>query len=83
MKCVPSSTNKSEYFKKLKDALKPEARIAIIEYRAGGRFSFHRKLGHYVPKEIIIAEMKEARYRLENDLDFLPEQSFTIFSLHE
>jgi len=75
--------NRAEYFKKSKDALKPEGRIAIIEYRAGGRFSFHRKFGHYVPKEIIIDEMKEAGYQLENDLDFLPEQSFTIFSLYK
>jgi len=76
-------SNRVEYFKKLKDALKPEGRIAIIEYRAsGGRFSFHRKFGHYVPKETIIAEMKDAGYRLEKDLDFLPEQSFIIFSVH-
>ena len=75
--------NRSEYFKRLKGALKPDGRIAIIEYKAGGgRFSFHRKFGHYVPKEIIIAEMKEAGYRLEKDLGFLPEQSFMIFSLH-
>jgi len=75
--------NIAEYFKRLKGALKPDGRIAIIEYKAGGgRFSFHRKFGHYVPKEIIIAEMKETGYRLEKDLGFLPEQSFTIFSLH-
>jgi arsenite methyltransferase len=75
-------SNRVEYFKKLKGALKPDGRIAIIEYKAdGGRFSFHRKFGHYVPKETIIAEMKEAGYRLEKDLGFLPEQSFTIFSL--
>lgn len=74
--------NRAEYFKRLKGALKPDGRIAIIEYRAGGgRFSFHRKFGHYVPKEIIIAEMKEAGYRLEKDLNFLREQSFMIFSL--
>jgi len=76
--------NRVEYFRKLKSALKPEGKIAIIDYRAGGgRFSFHRKFGHYVPKEILIAEMKEAGYRLEKDLDFLPEQSFVIFSLAE
>ena len=76
--------NRSEYFKRLKGALKPDGRIAIIEYKAGGgRFSFLRKFGHYVPKEIIIAEMKEAGYRLEKDLGFLPEQSFMIFSLHK
>jgi ubiquinone/menaquinone biosynthesis C-methylase UbiE len=76
--------NRSEYFKRLKGALKPDGRIAIIEYKAcGGRFSFHRKFGHYVPKEVIIEEMKDAGCRLEKDLDFLPEQSFMIFSLHK
>jgi ubiquinone/menaquinone biosynthesis C-methylase UbiE len=76
--------NRVEYFKRLKGALKQDGRIAIIEYKAdGGLFSFHRKFGHYVPKEIIIAEMKEAGYRLEKDLGFLPEQSFTVFSLLE
>jgi len=74
-------SNRVEYFKRLKGALKQDGRIAIIEYRAGGgRFSFHRKFGHYVPKEALINEMKDAGYRLEKDLDFLPEQSFTIFS---
>jgi len=53
--------NRVEYFKRLKGALKLDGRIAIIEYRAGGgRFSFHRKFGHYVPKETITAEMKDA-----------------------
>ncbi len=72
-----------EYFKKLKDALKAGGRIAVIEYRRSGRFSFHRMLGHHVPREIIIKEMKEAGYQLKKDIDFLPEQSFTIFSLHK
>jgi arsenite methyltransferase len=70
--------DRPEYFKKLKAALKPEARIAIIEYRGGG-FSFHGLFGHYVPKETIIKEMEQAGYQLEKDLGFLPEQSFTVF----
>jgi 16S rRNA C1402 N4-methylase RsmH len=71
-----------EYFKKLKNALKPNGRIAIIEYKSSdGRFSFHRRFGHYVPKETLNTEMKEAGYKLVKDLDFLPEQSFMIFSL--
>jgi arsenite methyltransferase len=69
-----------EYFRRLKDALKPEGRIAIIEYRGGGRLSFHRMFGHYIPKETIIKEMKEAGYHLDKDLNFLPEQFFTVFS---
>ncbi|MGQ9726877.1 MAG: class I SAM-dependent methyltransferase, partial [Candidatus Bathycorpusculaceae bacterium] len=75
-------TNRVEYFKKLKNTLKSNGKIVIIEYRSsGGRFSFHRMFGHYVPKETLMAEMKEAGYKLEKDLDLLPEQSFIIFSL--
>ena len=66
-------------FKKLKTALKPDGRIAIVEYRKATGFSFHKIFGHYVPKEIIIKEMEESGYQLEKDWDFLPEQSFTIF----
>jgi ubiquinone/menaquinone biosynthesis C-methylase UbiE len=73
-----------EYFRKLQDPLGKDGRIAIVEYKGGKGFSFHRLLGHYVPKEKIIREMKEAGFQLEKDLDFLPEQSFTIYSVeHE
>jgi arsenite methyltransferase len=72
--------DRPEYFRKLKVALKPDGRIAIIEYKSGGRFSFRRMFDHYILKETIIKEMEEAGYQLEKDLDFLPEQSFTMFS---
>jgi len=74
--------NRVNYFRKLKDMLKPTGRIAIIEYRRGGGFSFHRMFGHFVPKEVIVTEMRKAGYQLKEDFDFLPEQSFTIFSTH-
>jgi hypothetical protein len=32
---------------------------------------------------VSLEEMNEAGYRLKEDLDFLPEQFFTIFSLHK
>jgi arsenite methyltransferase len=73
--------DRAEYFKKLKHALKPRGRIVIIEYRGGQGFSFHRLFGHYVPKEKVIKEMEEVGYQLEKDLDFLPEQSFTVFHI--
>jgi ubiquinone/menaquinone biosynthesis C-methylase UbiE len=69
-----------EYFKKLKGLLKPKGKVVIIEYKCGGLFSFHRIFGHYVPRETIVKEMKGAGYRLENEYNFLPDQSFTIFS---
>ena len=70
-----------KYFKNLKGILKPEGRVAVIEYKDGRGFSFHKIFGHYVPKETIVEEMNKAGYRLEKEFDFLPEQSFTIFSL--
>jgi hypothetical protein len=39
--------------------------------------------GHFVPEEVIVAEMHKAGYQLKEDFGFLPEQSFTIFSLHK
>ncbi|MDI6819349.1 MAG: class I SAM-dependent methyltransferase [Candidatus Hodarchaeaceae archaeon] len=71
--------NRVEYFRNLRNAMKPAGRIAIIEYKQGGRFSFRGFFGHYIKKEIIVEEMAEAGYQLVEDFDFLPEQSFTIY----
>jgi arsenite methyltransferase len=75
--------NRVDYFRKLRDILNPEGRVAIIEYRRGGGFSFHRMSGHFVPKEVIVEEMHNAGYQLKRDIDFLQEQSFTLFSMHD
>ncbi len=72
--------NRTGYFRKLKKLLREGGRVAILEYRKAKRFTFHGLFGHYVPKEKIIKEMTQAGFQLEKDLDFLPEQSFTIFS---
>jgi arsenite methyltransferase len=74
-------SNRVDYFRRLRNSLKTSGRVAIIEYRSGRGFSFHRLFGHYVAKEKIIEEMKEAGYKLEKEVDFLPEQSFTLFSM--
>jgi arsenite methyltransferase len=73
--------NRAAYFGKLKNLLKEGGQIAILEYRKAKSFTFHGLFGHYVPKEKIIMEMTHAGFQLEKDLDFLPEQSFTIFSI--
>jgi len=73
--------NRVEYFKSLKRFLKPDGRIAIIEYKKGKTSTFHGLFGHYVPKETIIQEMKEAGYLLEKEFNFLPEQHFTIYTV--
>ncbi|MCP8312317.1 MAG: class I SAM-dependent methyltransferase [Candidatus Methylarchaceae archaeon HK02M1] len=74
-------SDRVEYFRNLSGFLKPQGKIAIIEYKKGGLFSFRRIFGHYIPNEIIVEDMKEAGYRLDKKFDFLSEQSFTIFSL--
>jgi len=72
--------NRVEYFRSLKDFLRPGGKVVIIEYKKGKFFSFRGVFGHYLPKEIIKREMEEAGYRLEGEFDFLPEQHFTIYS---
>jgi len=69
--------NRVEYFKKVKNLLKPEGKIVIIEYRHSG--VFRRIFRHYVPQKNIINEMNEAGYKIKETFDFLPDQSFTIF----
>lgn len=75
--------NRVEYFAKLRESLKPDGRIAIVEHNPGGHFSFHRIFEHHVTRETIVEEMTKAGYSLAESIDFLPEQSFTIFSLKE
>ena len=72
--------NRAKYFRELRSLLTPHGRIAIIEYSHPRRLSFRGIFGHYVPKETLLKEMREAGYTSQKTLDFLPEQSFMIFS---
>ena len=67
-----------EYFKKVRNMLKVEGKVAIIEYTRSG--AFRRVFRHYVPQETIFQEMHEAGYQIQEAFDFLPGQSFTIFT---
>ena len=72
---------RTSYFSELQHLLTTQGRIAIIEYSPqGSRISFHRRCGHNVPKEIIIEEMSNAGYEVSASFDFLPIQSFTVFT---
>jgi len=71
-----------EYFLGLKEVLKPNGKVVIIEYDGrGGSFSFHNRHRHLIPKETLLEEMKQAGYSLLSSYDFLSEQSFMIFTI--
>lgn len=67
------------YMRALATSLRPEGRIAIIDFKEGtwlGSF-----FGHATSKETVRQEMEAAGYRLTNDFDFLPRQHFQVFSM--
>ena len=69
--------NRVDYFKKIRNMLKPEGKVAIIEYTRSG--VFRSLFQHYVLQETIVNEMTDAGYQIWKAFDFLPDQSFTIF----
>lgn len=69
----------ARYFADLKRFLKPDSRVAIIDYKKGGGFRFTQLFGHYVEEAVLLDEMERAGYDAMARFDFLPEQSFNIF----
>lgn len=71
--------NRVEYFRELKEALTDTGRIAIIDF-APDKSLFTRVTGHCIQEQIIKNEMEQAGYRLVQSYNFLPWQSFFIFT---
>ena len=69
-----------QYFKNLKQFLKEDGRITLIEYKKKG-FSFVGLFGHYTPEETIIDMMEKAGFYVSEKFDFLDTQSFMIFKM--
>ena len=70
----------TEYFKNLRQFLKDEGKIALIEYKKKG-FSFVGLFGHYTPEETIIDIMGKAGFSISEKFDFLDTQSFMMFKM--
>ncbi len=70
--------NHTEYFRRLRGALGPGGRIAIVELRGEGWLG--RLFRHSTRKDVLQSEMEAAGYRLEQQFDFLRRQHFLIFS---
>lgn len=73
--------NRIEYFKKLREALKPDGKIAIIEHDGRGFLNLFRLLGRFTSQETIVEEMTAAGFQAIKRPDILSKQSFTILCL--
>jgi ubiquinone/menaquinone biosynthesis C-methylase UbiE len=72
-----------DYMKGLAPYLKPNGRIAIVDY-CRRRSSIVSLLGHYTSPEAMRNEMEAAGYSMEKCFDVLrPKSSFAIFSRKE
>jgi ubiquinone/menaquinone biosynthesis C-methylase UbiE len=70
--------NRISYLANLRKYLRPNGRIAIIEFDRRGWFQGIWK--HYTPSESIKREMEQAGYSLQQEFNFLDRQSFLIFA---
>jgi arsenite methyltransferase len=66
------------YFQSLARYLKPDGKVAILDFHAEGFFS--GLLGHGTTRQEVRREMESAGYRLAADYDFIDRQHFQIFS---
>ena len=69
--------NRTQYFAKLKSSLRPEGRLAIIDFKAdlpSGPPAQYR-----ISPETVTKELDAAGYSLTETLQFLPRQYFLVF----
>ena len=65
---------------RLREALKPTGRVALVEYRAEGTSADHIRREHRMSKEQVLAEWQPAGFKLVQIIDTLPSQHLFIFS---
>lgn len=68
-----------DYFRRMKKALKPGGRVAVIDYLKKPLPVGPRE-EHKISREHITGEMRTAGYRLAGEPEFLPYQYFLIFT---
>ena len=63
---------RADYFRNAARYLKPEGRIAILDFREGA-------FRHFTKRAVLLEEFKAAGYVLDKSHDFLPRQNFLVF----
>jgi ubiquinone/menaquinone biosynthesis C-methylase UbiE len=63
---------------RLRDALKPEGRVALVEYRLEGTTALHIREEHRMSPKQVLEEWQPAGFRLAERQEFLPTQHFLV-----
>lgn len=71
--------NHTDYFRRVRAALAPGGRIAIVELRGEGWLG--RFFRHSTRRDVLRSEMEAAGYKLEQQFDFLSRQHFLTFTV--
>lgn len=64
---------------KMREALKPDGKVALLEYRLEGDSAVHIKREHRMSPEQVMKEWQPAGFRLVAQHEFLPTQHFFVF----
>jgi ubiquinone/menaquinone biosynthesis C-methylase UbiE len=74
--------DKVTYFRALKHDLSPDGRVVHLDDRPDSPppISWFQAEGHWTDPDAIVGEMSDAGYSRSQTFDFLPAQSFQIFS---
>lgn len=67
--------NRIDYFTRLKDQMRSDGRVAVVDFRP----SSHRGPPHKLAPDVVESEMSAAGYALVESHDFLPDQYFLVF----
>lgn len=65
------------YFRKLAQSLKPDGRIAIVDFNA--KSAMGPPPGQRIARKRVVTEMAKAGFRLQREHRFLPNQYFLVF----
>lgn len=69
--------------KEIREALKPDGRVALVEYRLEGSSASHISLEHRMSVEQVTAEWTAAGFELERTIEDLPSQHLFILTTRQ